>query len=1193
MRFQYDRDDAHRLKMAICIHELKMPSEQMSRPKSRWLALGTIMSGARSNLKRGFLIVFSMFFLFLSLSARCGIAQSVATPDSRERDSLLDGFKSPPEAARPRVWWHWMNSNVSREGAALDLAWMQRVGVGGIHVFSGALAEPTLIDPPVTFMSPEWKSIFRDSLGTARKAGMEVTIAGSPGWSETGGPWVTPEEAMKKYVWSDTMIEGGTHFTGKLKSPPSETGPFQQFKRAGPAPIDLTHDVYADAVVLAFPTPAAEFSSLPAKFTSSSRVDLSRLAAGGFDSAVSLDRGPDGKRPWIKADFGRPAPVAAITLGLASRAMLTIQTSDNGVLFHDVLQVPADTAEKPAPEQTISFPCVQSRFIRIVFSPVAPPSLVGFPKPPIPKSVLLTRIALHSGGRVNRFESKAGFTSTVNFSLIRTPRITHDSIVRADQVIDLTNRLHPDGTLDWNPPAGHWTVLRIGYTLTGQTNGPAEESATGLEVDKLDAGLVRKYMEYYLKLYSDAAGAQFGPSGVQNVLTDSWEAGVQNWTPRMIEQFKLRRGYDPTPYLPTLTGWVVNDAKSSDRFLWDFHRTLKEMLADNHYGTLEKVLHEHHMGYYTEAQGDTPRAIGDGFAIKSRADFPTGEFWYRPFATDPGEPPLKADLEESASVAHFYGKKFAAAESLTVAAPSDPWAFSPAMLKPVIDEIFAHGINRILIHESHHQPFVNKAPGFELAIFGQYFNRNDTWAEEAKPWLDYMARSSYMLQQGTYVADVAYFYGEDRNLTELFDQRINTDIPAGYHYDYLNDEALLSLSVKDGKLVTPSGMSYRVLFLPSNVDHFTLSALHKIRHLVAAGAVVVGQRPAGGLGLMDDDHKVESVAARVWGPVTSGSGLHKFGLGRVYTTDDLATVLRSEHVPPDIDVSRPEPDTNIMTLHRHLPTSDIYFVTNQQDRPEDFKATCRVRGMAPELWHAEDGSIEPVSYQPAKDGVSVSLHLDPFESVFLVFHTSSVPSQFVPKTTTTVLETLSGPWEVLFEPGRGAPSSSSFAALGPWNESTDPGIRYFSGHATYMRTIAVPDAWLRKDHRVLLNLGEVQVLAEVSINGSPRQIIWHGPFTSDVTDLLKQGENRLAITVTNLWPNRLVGDKQAGAMQYAFAPQSPYKPNSPLLRSGLIGPVQLIGVSASAQQACEGADLDFLVSCRGTEAIHPSWEQRR
>jgi alpha-L-rhamnosidase len=1080
------------------------------------------------------------------------VLATAATSAQNAADPLKSGFKNPPQAARPRVWWHWMSGNVSQQGAELDLAWMKRVGIGGVHTFSGSIQEPSVVNPPVPFMSDAWKDVFRRTTEEARKSGMEVTIAGSPGWSETGGTWVTPEEAMKKYVWSETQVEGGKPFSGKLLKPPSVTGPFQgvRLKRTGPAPSDLTHDVYADSVVVAYRTPKAELAQQGVRYSSSStQLDVSKLTAGILDSPASLAPSSDGKELWIQANYDAPTTIAAVTVGLASRADLDVQVSDDGSAFRTILHVIADMVEHPEPEQTFSFPSVQTRIVRVVFTPEAPPTLPGLSKfswarASRPESVSLSHISFHSAGRVNRFEAKAGFVPTVDFAASPTPEIGADSIINSSEVVDLTNRLRSDDTLDWTPPPGHWIILRIGYSLTGQTNGPAEAASTGLEVDKLDAALVRKYMEHYLELYSAATDGKLGDSGVQNVLTDSWEAGVQNWTPTILAQFKARRGYDPTPYLPVLAGRVVNGAQKSDRFIWDFHRTLKEMLAENHYGTLAEVLHEHKMGYYTEAQGDTPRAIGDGMTMKSRADIPTGEFWYRNFATDEGQPPLKADLEESASTAHVYGKPLAAAESLTVAAFTDPWAFSPAMLKPVIDEIFAHGINRILMHESHHQPFVDKKPGLEMGIFGQYFNRNDTWAEQAGPWVDYIARTSYLLQQGKSVADVGYFYGEDRNLTEIFLHRFNTAVPSGYHYDYINREALLTLlSVRDGKLVTPSGMSYRLLFLPAYVDHLTLTALRKIRDLVSAGAVVAGPKPVGGA-------------------VPSATSAHNFGKGKVYTSGDLSDVLRAEGVVPDIDVTRPERDTNIMTLHRHLADRDIYFVSNQLDRPEDVTVTCRVYGMAPEIWHATDGRTEAVSYRSSQNGVSIPLHLEPEEAVFVVFHKSATRSRTLPNITTAVLQTLGGPWNLAFEPGWGAPKDMTSADLSPWNESQDASVKYFSGQATYTRTFTAPESWFKNGKRLFLDLGEVRELAEISVNGSRGQIVWHRPYRIDMTGEIKPGENSLAITITNLWPNRLIGDKQPGADKFTFAPQSPYKPDSPLLRSGLMGPVEILSESS-------------------------------
>jgi hypothetical protein len=759
-------------------------------------------------------------------------------------------------------------------------------------------------------------------------------------------------------------------------------------------------------------------------------------------------------------------------------------------------------------------------------------------------------LAFTGGARVDRFESKAGFQSTVDAAAGATAAAAPDALIPISEVTDLTGKLRADGHLDWAPPPGHWTVLRFGWSLTGQPNGPAEPNDTGLEVDKLDASAVRDYLTHYLDLHQAAMRAKLGDATVQNLLTDSWEAGVQNWTPSLLSEFKSRRGYDALPFLPVLAGRVVSDSDTSERFLWDFRRTLKELLADNHYGVLAQVLHERGMRYYTEAQGDTPRAIGDGMTVKARSDIPTGEFWYRPFATAPGQPSLKADLEEAASAAHVYGKPLVACEALTTAAGTDPWSFSPAMLKPVADEIFAHGVNRILMHESHHQPLLDKAPGLEMAFFGQFFNRNDTWAEQAPAWVSYLSRTSYLLQQGQFVADVAYFYGEDRNLTELYQNRFNTDVPQGHAYDYINPEALLNLlSVKDGRLVTPNGMRYRVLYIPGYVTRMTLPMIRKMRDLVAAGAILVGNKPKGGLGVDSPDAAVLAVADEIW----NGKSAH------VHANTDLGAALAVEKIAPDVAVRGAGPDHRFMSVHRHLADADVYFISNRQTADERIAITFRVDDKAPELWHAEDGRIEAASYVLTNEGVRVPLHLDPDESVFVVFRRkANQPSWTAPSAVHSVLVPVVGPWAVRFQSGRGAPAAVSFDQLIDWTASSDSGVKYFSGEAVYAQSITIPKQWIHPGRRITLDLGTVHELAVVSVDGKAVATSWHPPYRIDLTAALSPGVHRLDIKVVNLWVNRLVGDKQPGATAVAFAPQSPYGAASPLRPSGLIGPVQLM-----------------------------------
>jgi hypothetical protein len=1101
------------------------------------------------------------------------------TPIVSTADALVDGFQNPPMSARPHVWWHWMGGNITPEGAALDLEWMKRIGIGGVHVFSGAIGDLKVVAEPVPYMSSTWQQVFRQSLTTTRAAGMELTIAGSPGWSQTGGPWVTPPDAMKKYVWSETHVEGGRRFRGLLVRPPTTTGPFLGASLHS-EPGEPVPEIYADSFVVAFPTPAAEVrSAQPAYTTSAGAIDLSPISHGDLTNAIKLPIAADERSAWVQVQYAEPTEVRALTLAVASPVVagVEIQVSEDSQKFRSLLQTtprPINTIDVPGPQRTYAFTPTIGKLFRVVLTAPPPPEPLpglpkGFPRAKPAVEFAIMRLELETGARLDHFEAKAGFEPTLG-SDPATPQMTADSrsVVRKSQVLDLTSGMSAEGRLNWTPPAGHWTVLRFGYSLTGHKNGPAEPGATGLEVDKLDPDAVNRYLDAYLGKYASASGGHLGANGVQNLLTDSWEAGVQNWTPQLVDAFRSRRGYDPLPYLPVLTGRIVDSVDTSERFLWDFRQTLKDLVADNHHGVLAKELHARGMGYYSEAQGDTPRAIADGMTLKARSDIPTAEYWYRPFATGPGQPSLKADLEEAASAAHIYGKPLAAAEALTVAAGNDPWSFSPAMLKPVADEIFARGINRILIHEAHLQPLVDKKPGLTMAIFGQFFNRNETWAEDAKPWIDYLARTSYLLQQGRYVADVAYFYGEERNLTELFRERFNNDVPAGYRYDYINPEALLTrIAVADNRIVTPSGMSYRVLYVPSHVTRYTLPALRKVRDLVSAGATIVAPRPTGGLGIGSPDAEVLAIADEVWGSTQSVAG-HQFGQGRVYQTSNLEEVLAAEKIEPDVRFTGAGADAQLLTMHRRSEDVDVYFISNQQPRLETIDASFRVKGKAPEIWRAESASIAKLSYRLDGDRVVTPLVLNRSEAVFVVFRDKTERQHWTaPKPEETILTAVVGPWSVSFEPGRGAPPAANFEKLTSWPQMEEPGIRYFSGAATYSKRIDVPAAWLAAGQRVHLDLGVVHELATVTVNGKLIGTAWHAPYRLDIGEALRRGENSLDIRVVNLWPNRLIGDKQPGATPLTFAPQSPYTALSPLLQSGLLGPVRLVGVAGDRRPA--------------------------
>ena len=1088
-----------------------------------------------------------------------------------QQDELLRGFIDPPNGARPRVWWHWMNGNISTDGIKLDLDWMHRVGLGGVTIFEGAINTPQVVPQRLIYMTPEWKQAFNTAVTTARGFGMEVAIASSPGWSETGGPWVPAAQGMKKMVWSATRVEGGKPFNGALAHPPQVDGTFQNFpvagRRAPDGTVTTPPEFYADTAVIAYKIPQGDEPQAelnPTVTSSGGKVNVPALSDGDVDTiALGLPIEPRGDGQWVQFDYGHPQTIQAVTLASLGDAISVfdhesraippfVEASDDGANFRKVADIPFSSIV----QRTIAFDAVTARYFRVVF-PMQP---AGVPM----HDERITELVLASGARVSEFEKRAGFANARNFYAIDDPKVAPQYIVPQGDVIDLTSKMRADGTLDWTPPAGEWMVLRIGYSLTGHENGPAPAEATGLEVDKLNREFVKNYMDGYLKMYADTVGARMmGAKGISYLLTDSIEVGPQNWTDHILDEFQKRRGYDPRPWLPALTGVVIKSTEDTDRFLWDFRRTISQLLAENHYGEIAEDLHSHGMRYYGEALEYHRPSLGDDMEMRSKTDVPMGAMWT--WAGSPGPDfDYISDLRGAASVAHIYGQNLVGAESMTSRGPA--WSFSPNNLKKVADLEFALGVNRFEIHESTHQPVPDMAPGLTLGPFGLWFNRNNTWAEEAKPWVTYLARCSYLLQQGHYDADVAYFYGEEGPLTAVFGWKPIEDAPDGYGFDFVNSDVVLhELQLKDGRLVTPGGTSYRILYLGGRSQRMTLPVLRQIENLVKQGAVVVGNRPVDSPSLADDEKEFQRVADELWGKkAATNHDMRRVGKGRVYAGASANEVLASLGVPKDFEYNKPEADTTLMFLHRKLSYGEIYFVDNRQDRAENLEVTFRVDGKAPELWDAATGEKQAASYRIASGRTTVPLHLDPYGTTFVVFREPATLAAWeAPVKHETVVSgldnALNHDWKVRFEANLGAPATASFDQLASWSENSDVGIKYFSGTATYAKTIDVPADAITRGQHVWLDLGDVRDLAEVFVNGKDLGCVWKTPFRIDVTGALTPGKNEIAINVTNLWVNRLIGDQQPWSLKkYAFADFLPYRANSPLLPAGLLGPVQLV-----------------------------------
>jgi hypothetical protein len=1074
-----------------------------------------------------------------------------------------------------------MNGNITEEGLTRDLEWMHRVGIGGVQTFDINLTTPQIVDHRLSYMSAPWQRAFLSAVRTARKLGLEFAIASSPGWSETGGPWVQPPDAMKKLAWSEVTVRGGERFAGTLPAPPATTGPYQDVPYTdvmsaltGDPPHE-TPGYYRDVAVLAYPLTEPD-APIPSAITAGGApLNAEALTDARYGDAQPLPQVANkAPAPPIEIQYDAPQTIRSATIyfhNVVGPLGAPILEARLEALDAEGMWQPVGSAPLSFLPTTISFAPVSARSFRLTLARIAPDPgpmawISATPMPGInfaPMLPLLTlgaargapavaELSLSSQPRVNRAQERAGFNLPYDYyGLPQGPQ--RDPGIPAASVIDLTARMKADGSLDWTAPAGTWRIVRLGYSLTGTTNHPATAEATGLEVDKYDGAAVRSYIGHYLDTYKHVAGTNLiGNHGIRGLVMDSTEIGPSNWTPDLVARFRSSRGYDPTPWLPALTGALVGSREKTEKFLYDFRLTLSELHTSEHYRIVAQAAHENGLTVFGEALEAGRPTLGDDLDMRRFTDRPMAAMWTYGQAPQNAPPIIPvADLRGAASVAHLYGQSAVAAESMTSIV--DPWAYAPSGLRRVIDFEFANGINLPVIHDSAHQPLDDKQPGLSLSFFGQFFNRHESWAELARPWIDYIARNAYLLQQGRNVADVAYFYGEEAPLTALAAAGNLRNLPVIHAYDFVNKTALLNaLAVRDGKLVSQAGTSYEVLYLGGSSNRMTLPVLQRIADLVRNGATVVGAAPSGSPSLSDDGQAFDTLVRTLW----SGQPVTQVGQGRVIANTNPDAAVAQLGVTPDFTCSGAQADGQILYVHRALQRGDIYFLDNRRARVENVEARFRVSGLSPQIWRADTGVTEPVSYRMEAGVTIVPLHFDAEESYFVVFvqQTSRKNLEIAARELTQVA-TVDGPWEVRFQPARGAPDSIRLDTLQSLSENAAPGVKYFSGEATYTTTFSLPG---RGSPHIVLDLGRVGDIAEVRVNGKVVGTAWHAPFRVDIGRAAKAGINRLEVRVADRWVNRLIGDAQPGAQRVTYTTFSPYLPKAPLLPSGLLGPVTVL-----------------------------------
>ncbi|MFD0766172.1 glycosyl hydrolase [Mucilaginibacter lutimaris] len=1071
-------------------------------------------------------------FCFLALCVTVTISKGQTTKVaarapyySASFKAIETGFATIPDSVQTSIYWYWISGNISKDGVIKDLEAMKKVGIN--RAFIGNIGLDEVPYGKVKMFSEEWWDILHTALKVAARLNIEIGIFNSPGWSQSGGPWIKPQQSMRYLASSQLMVKGPLTLNKKLEKPQAD---------------------FRDVRVIAYPVAVdfnSDINSLKPTFNSSPTVgSLENLFDGNGDTGIKLKNG----QPFsLDVNVTKPYEVSSVIISTAKHPVYlegNVQAKVNGsyvTLNHfsiDRTNPNLNTGFKSYGPAVISVPAASATNFRIVFTKVSGDS--G-----------LTEVTLSPVPMVEKYleKSLAKMWPTPHpfWTAYQWPQQPNDVMkyaIEPAKVLDVSKYMSADGTLNWKVPAGNWIIERTGMAPTTVTNSPAPPEGRGLEVDKMSVEHVASHFDAFMGQILKRIPPEDRKTW-KVVVEDSYETGSQNWTDNLIAEFKQTYDYDPVPYLPTLQGRVVGNQDMSDRFLWDLRRLIADNVSYKYVGGLREISHKNGLTTWLENYGHWGFP-GEFLQYGGQSDEIGGEFW--------SEGDL-GDIENRAasSSAHIYGKIKVSAESFTAAGA--PFGRYPAMFKKRGDRFFTEGINNTLMHVYISQPG-DKGPGL-TAWFGVEFNRLNTWFYDMDVLLKYIKRCNMMLQQGQYVADVAYFIGEDApKMTGITDP----ELPKGYSFDYINGEVIKQKAfVKDGTLALPNGINYSVLVLPK-LETIRPELLAKIKEMVQQGLVVLGPKPLRSPSLQGypmADKQVRDLAAELWGN-TDGitNKAHHYGKGMVINGMSLQEVLNLIKVQPDLKVTKTD---EVLFIHRRLKEGEIYFISNQKDTPVKFDAEFRNTGKSPELWNAIDGSIRKLpSYHQTATSTIVPMQLAPLESAFVIFRNPSTIGDSTKANYPQALKTINitQPWMVTFDKAmRGPAQPVKFETLTDWAKSANDSIKYYSGVAWY-RT-AFKTGKLEKGANYIIDLGIAKSVAKVFVNGIEMGGAWTPPYTVDVTRALKPGENKVEIKVVNNWVNRLIGDALMPAgtrpTSVLFGPD----PKGELQPSGLLGPVKI------------------------------------
>ena len=1051
--------------------------------------------------------------LFLSVLLLLSSLTSVSA--STLHASLNDGFDHPQDSCRTKVWWFHGETAGTHEGITADLQAFKEQGVGGVVYYDQVHGSG---EGAFQVFSPEWWDELIFSSQEARRLGLNFEVNCSNGYV-AGGSWITPDKSMQRLGSHDIVVTGGGDKQFRLPTVKTPSG-WQQTVCVLAVPYDEqlmgdSRHVFSEDSVVRFDDPTQ---------THYMTIDFGHIFTA---RSITYVTGGRGKARTSSMQVPKSHFLIHPTNGIYQEGSFfgcgfrhlpsigELQVSDDGIRYRTVCALrPRYKNLGGLKEQTLAFPATTGRYFRIKLhdwgSGMKEDNLLTF-----------GNVVISARASVDVWQEKASLVSEL-MEADRTPRYDKNELIDFSHAIDLTASTDDQGVVTWrNSPEGQWLVLRLFAASTGGHTKHGRKEALGLECDKLSVDGARLQWKSYVKPIIDTLRAHDGL--LTGICMDSHEAGPQNWTARLPHEFRQLRGYDMYRYLPVMVGYVVDSAEESGQFLYDLRHTINDLITDRYYGEFNRLCHAERtlsgetsgkaLTLTAQAIGGALCMAGDAISVKRLVDKPQSEFWG--YQTEGS-----FDIKDCSSAAHLYGKQIASGEAYTDAT----YKHTLADIKNLADYAFAFGINELVVCAVAYQPWVrgkgeNEKLKISTANGRQYvLNRLNTLWPLSRPFWDYQARCSWMLRQGKPVSDFCLYLGDDIP-TRILGHKL-PDFPQGYDFDAFTTDALLHrMTVRNGRIMLPDGVSYRMMILPQD-GQLTDEARHQIDLFRRQGIPV-------------------------YDPQTDNR--------------PLAQAIQEAGLIPDVDCSYLlPPAAHLYFCHRRTANEDIYFLNNHSDKDITDCFRFRAHAASAELWNPTTGEKISLAFTSEDGCTAINLTLHARESYFIVLKNSDETSASVVSLASHPVSntTISTPWSVTFDPQMGGPTEAvSFPTMMDWTKHSDPRIRYYSGTAVYQNTFK-----LKKDKKATyrLSLQLLNSAAEVIVNGQSAGVIWCSPWDIDITGQLKRGKNRIEIRVANTLWNRLVGDARLPETERVTWQTTPLaKSDDQLMPSGLTGEVTI------------------------------------